>query len=56
MWDEIATLFPELSHERDIAVEWLTKTFTSAELGQTVGSGDIHGPRPDLINSREGAQ
>ena len=53
VWDEIGALFPELQKEKEIAQEWLTKTFTLAELEQPVGSGNIHGTRPDLLNSRE---
>lgn len=33
-WDETAKLFPEVTQEHAIAVEWLTKTWTVEELEQ----------------------
>lgn len=53
VWDEIAKYFPELDSERELATEWLTKTFTTAELEQPVGDGSIrYSPKPELLNSR----
>lgn len=34
VWDETVKLCPELSDERDVAVVWLTKTWTLEELEQ----------------------
>ena len=34
VWDETVRNFPELEHERDVAVVWLTKTWTLEELEQ----------------------
>jgi hypothetical protein len=36
IWDESVAIFPELRKEYDVAVEWLTKTWTTAELEQPI--------------------
>lgn len=37
IWDETAKLFPGVKREHEIAVEWLTKTWTVEELSKPVG-------------------
>jgi|HubBroStandDraft_6_1064221.scaffolds.fasta_scaffold1029363_1 hypothetical protein len=36
IWDETLKLAPELAGEHAIAVEWLTKTWTVAELDEPI--------------------
>jgi hypothetical protein len=53
IWDSIAELFPEIREEHELAVSWLTKTYTTQELERQVGSDNAaHNPKPDLINAR----